>query len=439
LIVDSVLINGRILTNGFLCKAGIAIDDGKIVAIANDINLPKADSTININGKIALPGLIDPHVHINRKWAAESFETGTRAAAVGGITTILDMPTVNSQRDVLPTTTVEGLRWKKELGEKQAIIDFGLYGGEIQKWENTCAIENLVSEGVVGFKITFGGSGESIDDGVVMEAFRKIAKAEVVVSIHAENQMLIQYFRGRLVSEGRKDPIAHSKSRPNLVEAEAISRGILYSQEAGNMLHIAHMSTREGVKLVENAKLRGLKITAETCPHYLFLTKEDYARYGPRIVINPPIRSKEDAAALWRGLSSGIIWETPAGVPGLETSASLMLSEGVNKGRISLERYVQISSENPAKIFGLYPRKGAIQLGSDADITVIDLRKEKTIRASQMKGASDFTPFEGWRVKGGSVMTIVRGIVVAQDGEVYGKPGYGQFIARIHKNNSVWT
>lgn len=460
-IVDTAIINGRIVTNGVLCKAGIAIDEGKIVAIANDVNLPKADSTIDINGKMALPGVIDPHVHINRKWAAETFETGTRAAAVGGITTVLDMPTVNNQRDVLSTTTVEGLQWKKELGEKHAIIDFGLYGGEIQKWENTQEIENLVRAGVVGFKITFGGSGESIDDGVAMEAFRRIAKARIVVSIHAENQMLLQYFKNKLVSEGRKDPVAHSESRPNLVEAEAISRGILFTQEAGNMLHIAHMSTQQGVELVKNAKLKGLKTTAETCPHYLLLTKEDYARYGPRIVVNPPIRSKQDSLALWRGLAEGTvdalatdhciftaekkdigwknIWETPAGVPGLETSVSLMVSEGVNKGRISLERYVQVSSENPAKIFGLYPRKGAIQLGSDADITVIDFKKEKVIRASQMIGASDFTPFEGWQVKGGPVMTIVRGTIVAQDGEAYGKPGYGQFISRIHRNNLAQT
>lgn len=453
--VDTVITNGRIVTNGTLCRAGIAIDNGKIVAIATDLHLPGADSIIDINGKVALPGVIDPHVHINRKWAGENFETGTRAAAVGGITTVLEMPTVNIHRNVLPTTTVEGLQWKKEIGEKQAIIDFGLYGGEIQRLEHTHAIEDLVEAGVVGFKITFGGSAESIDDGVVMEAFRQIAKAGVVVSIHAENHMLLQYFKDKLVAEGRKDPIAHSESRPNLVETEAISRGILYAQEAGNMLHIAHMSTRQGVDLVKDAKLRGLKTTAETCPHYLLLTKDDYARYGPRIVVNPPIRSKHDLAALWRGLSDGTvdalatdhcvfsseskdvgwnnIWETPSGVPGLETSVSLILSEGVNKGRISLERFVQLSSENPARIFGIYPRKGTIQLGSDADITVVDLKKEDVIRTDQMRCAGDFTPFEGWKVKGRPVMTIVRGTIVAQDGEIYGKPGYGQFVARLHK------
>jgi dihydroorotase (multifunctional complex type) len=240
------------------------------------------------------------------------------------------------------------------------------------------------------------------------------------------------------------------------VEAEAISRIILFAREVGNRVHIAHMSTREGVDLVKKAKLAGQAVTAEVCPHHLLLNKNDYQKFGPKVVLNPPLRSKSDNEALWRALADGTvdtlatdhaavsmkekevglrnIWDTPPGIPGLETSASLLLSEGVNKKRITLERFVSFTSENPAKIFGIYPRKGALSVGSDADITVIDLKKEHTIKADQLKCVGDFTPFENWKLRGKPVLTIVRGKVVAREGEIIAKPGYGRF---IHSNTNV--
>jgi len=445
-IVDTVITNCRIATAIGVFKAGLAIDRGKIVAVARDVNLPRADVRIDARGKIAMPGAIDAHTHIFIPgWIRENFETGTKAAAVGGVTTVIEMPSL----DEWLTTTIENLQRKRREGEKEALVDFALYGGEIQEEKDTLEIGDLVKEGVVGFKITMGGSTAVRNDGIMIDALRRIAEARSVAAVHAESQQLLNYFRKKVVSEGGKDFAAYSDSRPNIVEAEAISRAILYSKEAGNRLHIAHMSTKEGVRLVKQAKSEGLRVTSETCPQFLLFTRDDYAKHGPYIVTNPPPRSKDDASGLWRALTDGTVdivatdhcafrkeekdagWknvlETPAGIPGLETLVPLMLSEGVNKGRIPLERLVKLTSEDPAKIFNLYPRKGTIQVGSDADIVIVDLKKEDAFDAAKLRCIADFTPFDGWRIRGWPLITMVRGTIVAQEGEVTGKPGYGLF------------
>ena len=337
------------------------------------------------------------------------------------------------------------------LSERDSITDFALYGGEIMKEEDTIEIADLVKAGVVGFKITLGGGDTTVkNDGIVMESFMKIAETGSLATIHAENDQLWQYYKRKLIAEGRKDALAHSESRPNVVEAEAVSRSILYSLEAGNRLHIAHMSTMEATALVRDMKFMGEEISGEVCPHHLLFNVNDYKKLGPYIVTNPPARSKEDNNALWTGLADGTIdmvvtdhcaftkkekeegwkdiWTAPSGMAGLETVLSLMLSEGVHKGRISLSRFVQVTSENPAKIMGLYPRKGAMQIGSDADFAVLDMKRTYVIKADQLRCIGDFTPFEGRKVKGKPVMTIVRGEVVSEEGEVLGKPGYGDYI-----------
>jgi len=449
-----VVTNGKIATSVGVFKAGLAIDGGKIVAVAKDVNLPRADVRINAQEKIVMPGVIDAHTHIYiPKLLHENFGTGTKAAAVGGVTTVVEMPSL----DEWLTTTVRNLLRKKRVGEKEAFVDFALYGGEIQEEKDTLQIADLVREGVVGFKITMGGETAVKNDGIMIEALRRIAEVGSVATVHAENHELLDYFKRKIVSEGRKDLAAHSDSRPNMVEAEAISRAILYSGAVGNRLHIAHMSTKEGVQLVKQAKSRGVKVTSETCPHYLLFTRDDYVRYGPQIIMNPPLRSKEDVMSLWWALANGLVdnivtdhcafyrkeketgWENisniPAGIPGLETLVPLMLSEGVNKGRISLQRLVQLLSENPAKIFNLYPRKGTIQIGSDADLVVVDLKKESIISSDILRCIADFTPFEGWRIKGWPLITVVRGTIVAREGEITGSAGFGRFAPSARVEN----
>lgn len=446
-VVDTVIVNAKVATSVGVLRAGLAIDKGKIVAVAKDVNLPRADVKIDVKGKIIMPGAIDAHTHVFiPDLLHETFKSGTKAAAVGGVTTIIEMPSLGEWL----TTTVENLQRKRRVGEREALVDFALYGGEIQEEKDVLAIADLVNEGVVGFKITMGGETAVRNDGIMFDALQRIAEAQSIATVHAENNQLLSYFKRKMISKGRTRFGAYSDSRPNIVEAEAISRAIIYSKEAGNKLHIAHMSTKEGVQLVKRAKDKGLKVTSETCPHYLLFTREDYAKYGPYIIVNPPVRSKEDVLSLWRALTDGTIdnivtdhcayykkekdigWndalDTPPGIPGLETMIPIMLSEGVNKERISLESLIRLTSENPAKIFGLYPRKGAIQVGSDADLIVVDLKKEDTISVERLQCIADFTPFDGWKVKGWPIMTLVRGTVVAREGEVIGKPGFGQFV-----------
>jgi len=446
-LVDLVLKNGKIATSSGIFEAGIAIDGEKIVAIAKDDALPKADLTIDMKHNVALPGIIDSHVHVcTPEGIRETFETGTKAAAAGGVTTIIEMPSLWSRL----TTTMKNLQWKKQTGEKQAFVDFALYGGEIQDEKDLNEIEDLIKAGVVGFKITMGGRTAIKDDATLMKALQKISKMDSTASFHAENNSLLKYFKTKLMDEGRNDLEAHADSRPPLIEVEAISRAILYSKISDSKIHICHLTTKEGVKLVERAKRKGIKITSETCPHFLFFTREDYSQYGPSIITNPPLRSKHDVEALWNGLAKGTVdiivtdhcayskkekeigwtdvWKTPVGIPGLETLVCLLLSEGVNKKRITLERFVQISSETPAKIFGLYPKKGTIRVGSDADITIIDLKKENVISGDKLQCVADYTPFEGWKVRGWPILSLVRGKIVMENGEIKGRSGFGKFI-----------
>ena len=446
--VDLVIKNGKIATSTGIFEGGVAVEAGKIVAVSKDPLLPKAEKRVDLKGRILVPGAVDGHVHVYiPPYTIENFETGTKAAAVGGVTTIVEMPSIGEYL----TTTVKNLKWKIKEGRKSALTDFALYGGEIMEEKDTAEISDLVHEGVVGFKITLGGGDTAVkNDGIVMDSFLRIAETGSLATIHAENDQLWQYYRKKMMDSGRKDPAAHSESRPNIVEAEAISRGIMFSMEAGNRLHIAHISTIEGTEMVRESKYLGDMVTAEVCPHHLIFSVEDYKKLGPEIVCNPPIRSKEDNEALWESLADGTIdmvvtdhcaftkkekelgwkdiWNTPSGMAGLETSLSLILSEGVNKGRLPLTRFVQVMSEAPARLMGLYPRKGAIEVGSDADFAVIDLKRSYIIKADQLRCIGDFTPFEGRKVKGKPILTIVRGEVVAEDGEVVGKPGYGEFI-----------
>jgi len=448
LVVDLVLLNGKMATRAGIVEGGIAVENGKVAALAKEVNLPKADRRVDLRGKIALPGVIDGHTQVFRPpFLNETFETGTRAAAVGGVTTVVDMPSLGE----MLTTTVSNLRRKLEIGQKESLVDFALYAGEIKEEEHLNEIRELVGEGVVGFKITMGAYETSIQsDGVLLEAFRRIADSGSLATVHAENGQLLKHFKAQLVRSQRTDFAAYSDSRPNIVEEEAISRCLLYSRSTGNRLHIAHLSTAEGLQLVGEAKSRGLPVTAETCPHYLLLTRDDFEQLGSLIVYNPPPRSKRDAEALWAGLAKGTVdnlvtdhcsysreeksvgekdlWSTPPGIPGLETLVPLMFSEGVDRGRISLQRFIQLTSEKPAKIYGLYPRKGSLQPGSDADITVIDPGKIWRIAADELQCVADFTPFDGWKVRGRPVMTYVRGTLVSSEGEVVSPPGFGKYM-----------
>jgi D-hydantoinase len=455
--VDVVVKHGQMLVHGDLVEGGLAVDDGKISLIAKETHLPPASTTIDARGGIILPGSIDTHVHLRDPgppdYSYEDFLTGTAAAACGGVTTVLEMP-----MEAPYISTVAALNDKKADCKTKALVDYALYGGVDPS--RLDGISELAKEGVIGYKILMWPpyqTGSSLfpvtsDDKSLVSVLSEIAKTGLPASIHAENWEIIEYYTEMLKKQGRKDPLAHCDSRPVISETEAISRAILLAKEYRVRLLIAHMSTKGGVELVRSAKKAKQDVSAETCPHYLLLTRDDLSRMF--VKISPPLRSRLDADALWEGINDGTIdsigsdhtarleedaeigrsdiWTVSAGTRGVETRLPLMLGQ-VNSGRLTLGRLVQVMSENAARIFGLYPQKGVIQVGSDADFVIVDMKKEYEIRNEQLHSKIKSTIFSGWRVKGVPIATLVRGQLIMEDGKVVAKPGSGRFLAGKRK------
>jgi len=453
--VDLLIINGTIVTPTEMISADVAITGGKIVDIGKGTQLHQAEQLIDAEGKILLPGIIDTHVHFRDPGfpQREDFESGSRAAAAGGITTVVDMP--NSVPTVVEPQTVKA---KAELCEKKSHVDFGLYGGA--GTESLGRIKEIAEAGILAFKTllanypTPGREPEFVglhlkNDESLIDVISEVSKTGVVHVFHAETDFLIRHEVERLKNLGRTDPVAHVESRPSYAEVDAISRIVLVGREFNDKMHIAHMSSEGGTEVVRTFKSKGLGVTAETCVHYLLMTRKHMESLGTRAKIQPPLRDEADQNALWQGLNDGTIdsvcsdhspftdeeknrdiWQALPGAPDMENMLPLMLTS-VSDGKISINRLSEVSSTNPAKIFGIYPRKGAIQVGSDGDVTIVDLKATKKISSETMetKGRTQ-TIFDGWDVKGLPIYTIVRGKVVMREGRVEGKPGTGRWIAR---------
>jgi dihydroorotase len=391
--------------------------------------------------------LIDAHVHFREPGVThkEDFATGSTAAVCGGITTVIDMP-----NQVPPTETAEQVLVKKRLAESKSMCDFAVLG--VVHQTNADDVIPMADAGAIGYKIFFGetiGNLPFPDDGMCQEVFANITKAGVPVCVHAENRQIQHYWTNKLKAEGKNDPIFWEQSRPALCEYESVAHLIFMTEQFGTMLHIVHTSSKQATQMIRDAKARGLRVTAETAPHYLLREAKDMAEVGPLLKMNPPIRSKDHQDALWEGLLGGAIdmiatdhsphtmeekgatidgkmtkpaiWDCISGFCGVETAVPLMLTQ-VNKGRMTLNQYVQWASENPAKVWQMYPKKGAIRIGSDGDVTIVDMNKEGTIDARKLHSKNTPTPWHGWKVKGMPVYTIVRGNVQMKDGEPVGRP-----------------
>jgi len=434
--VDLVVKGGYIVDSEFVYKAAIAIDAGKIVAIGSDKSMPSATRTIDVHGIFVLPGIIDEHVHFREPGLEykEDFLSGSMAAVAGGVTSVGDMPNVNP-----PTQDAASFKLKLLKGLEKSFVDFAIYGVVLPT--NIDKIQELKEAGVIGFKIFMGetvGNLPSPDDWELIESFREIAKTGLRVGVHAENRSINTHLASQFINAGKNDPIYHLLSRPSISEAEAIQRAILFAKYSKAKLHIFHTSSAEGVDIIRMAKREGVDVTAETCPHYLLLDGEEGLRkMGSLMKMNPPVRTLDHAEALWRGLKDGTIdtigsdhsphsnqekfnaniWKAIAGWPGVETLLPLMLTE-VNRGRLSLNEIVRYMSEKPARVWGFYPQKGRIGIGSDGDLTVVDLKKEWIIRSENLHGKSKFTPFDGWKVKGSIEYTIIRGDVLFEQGQI---------------------
>ncbi|MFW9958463.1 MAG: dihydroorotase family protein [Candidatus Odinarchaeota archaeon] len=442
--VDLVIRNAQLLMESGLVRGGVGVSDGAISIIATDEHLPDADTTIDAKGYILMPGLIDGHAHVHdpNMLSHESFQSGSRAAAGGGVTTLIDMPLTNQ------VDSVATLEDKIQAGVAHSLVDFSFYAGMI-KSENIPVIPTLIEKGIAAFK-AFTCEPFQVSSGVITKALSEVSEYGGHLTVHSEDQGVLDEFKKDM--DGEWDaPISHSLARPNLAEQLAIKQNTSLAEQTGGHLHIAHVTTREGLNEIERAKLHGTMVTTEVCPHHLMFYRDDMNRLGPRSKMNPPLRTKEDRAALWSCLLRGIIditvsdhapcpiekkeagkediREAWSGVDGTQMILRVLLSEGINKGRLSYTRLLKIASRNPARIFGLYPKKGALRIGSDADFVIFDPNREEKITAEMMFSKCEWTLYEGLTMRGAPVMTFVRGIQVFGESKILAKPGWCEFQA----------
>lgn len=448
--VDLIIKNAKIVTNKAVQSGAVAVKDGKIVAITQENYLPEATQTIDAGGKHLIPGGIDVHVHFRDPGLTykEDFSTGSMAAAAGGITTIFDMPNVQP-----PPLNVENFEVKRKIAAEKSYVNYGIYAYLVNNLDD---IDPLMDAGVAAFKWDLSTFTWELPEGyglpdnnLALDIMRKIAARDYVVTVHAEDMEIVANFTEGFKRAGRdpKDFFTHVEARPDIVEVAAIQRAFILGEISGCHMHITHLTSKRGLELINKSRFEGLKVTTDVGPAWFLFSADDYAKYGGGIRVIPAIRYKEDAAALWEGLRSGAIevlatdhaphshdekfnrswWDTLPGTIGVQTSMPLMLDK-INKGELTIERYVEMACESPARIFGLYPRKGVIAIGADADLVLLDMEKKWTITHDEMYSKTKYTPYDGWHITGKPVMTIVNGNVVMQNGKIVGKPGLAKMV-----------
>ncbi len=446
---DLVIENGKVVSPDAVIEASIAVKDGRILAVGAPEAMPGAKETLDAAGMHILPGAIDVHVHFRDPGYPhkEDWESGTAAAAFGGVTTVFDMPNT-----IPPTGSAEILAAKHAIAVSKAHVDFGLYG--LLGDDTIANVPALVEGGIIGFKLYMGntfGKIASPSTGAMLEAFEVVAPTGKRVSLHAETNSIMERRQNRLMAAGIHDQFAHLAARPAVVAVEAVSRAAILAEWTGARIHILHISSADELRPLRDAKARGVDITGETCPHYLLLSTDDYTRVPGVIAVNPPVREARNREPLWAAINDGAIdiiatdhaphapeektrndiWTVDCGFPGVETQMPLMLTE-VNKGRLSICDYVRISAFNPARTFGLYPYKGSLQPGSDADIAIVDLARAHTIRDAEIQSRSKISPWDGRSVKGLPVHTLVRGRFVMKDRKlVAATKGWGRSVHTI--------
>jgi len=450
---------GLIVLEKETLQGDILIEDGIIKAIEPNIT-DSADKMIEAKGMVVLPGGIDVHTHFNLDvgvFTTDDFQTGTTAAAFGGNTSIIDHMAFGPKGCSLhhQVKTYEGYTKGK------CVIDYGLHGVVQEVNESILdEMKAMVEEGIPSFKIymTYDYQTEDLE---AIKILRRLKELNGITAVHCENDAIIKYMKDKLVSEGKTKPKYHAVSRPEICESEAVNRMITLAEAAGDApLYIVHVSAGESVNLIRRARKKGNNIYGETCPQYLFLDETYYEAPGDeglKYIMSPPLRNKKNQKALWEGLKDGTLQvvatdhctfdfrgdkqrgkddftKCPNGGPGVETRIPLMYSEGVIKGRITHNEFADIISTNPAKIFGLYPKKGVLAKGSDADITIIDPDKQVVICENLLHENVDYTPYEGFEVKGWPILTMVRGQIVTEYGKLMVSPGFGEFIHRKRSN-----
>jgi dihydropyrimidinase len=455
---DLVVRNARAVTAADIQRCDIGVRGGRIVSLAERLGPAKRE--IDAADRLVLPGGIDAHCHLDQPMPepmrmADDFETGTRSAACGGTTTVI--PFAAQAKGGSLAAAVED--YHRRAGRK-ACIDYAFH---LIVTDPTPAVlerelPKLISEGYTSFKLYMTYDDLKLTDRQILEVFDLARREGAMVMVHAENSDAIAWLTDRLTKAGRTAPKYHAASRPMPVEREATHRAIVFSELVDVPILIVHVSGGEAVEQIRWAHGRGLNIYAETCPQYLFLTAEALGAdgyQGAKCVCSPPPRDKANQQRIWDGLANGAFHVfssdhapfryddphgkklggkevafpyIPNGIPGLETRLPLLFSEGVLKGRIDVHQFVALTASNPARMYGLYPRKGTIAIGADADLVIWDDKRELTIRNSALHHAVDYTPYEGMKITGWPAVTLSRGEVVWSDGAFRGRAGHGEFL-----------
>jgi dihydropyrimidinase len=454
----TLITNGTIVTATGSTVADVLIEDETIAAIGT--GLPgrgiTADETIDATARYVIPGAIDVHTHMELPFggtfAKDTFETGTRAAAFGGTTTVVDFAVQPRGKSLR-----EGLDAWHAKAEGNAVADYGFHMIMSDVNDDTLAeMDQLVEEGIPDFKLFTAYPGVFYsDDGAIFRAMQRTAKNGGLIMMHAENGMAIDVVAADEVAAGHTDPYYHGVARYPIFEGEATNRVIRLAEAAGVPVYIVHLSAREALDEVRAARDRGTRAFAETCPQYLFLSLDDMANgfEGAKFVCSPPLRTADHQEELWTGLvkddlqlvatdhcpfdfhgqkelGKGDFRKIPNGLPGVEDRVDLLHDGGVVGGRITRERWVEIISTAPARMFGMYPGKGAIAVGSDADLVVYDPDATRTISAKTHHMDVDYSCYEGRQVRGRSDVVISRGAVIVRNGEFTGSKGHGRFVKR---------
>ncbi len=449
---------GRIVTAVDDYPGDVLIEGETIRAIFAAGTAPALDARVlDATGKLVIPGGIDAHTHLDMPFggttSADDFESGTIAAAHGGTTSIVDFAIQYKGQALREARDA----WMKK-AEGKAAIDYGFHmiitdlPDAVEK-----EMDVLVKEGVTSFKLFMAYRGVlMLDDGSIFRALLKTGENGGTICMHAENGDVIDVLVRRALAEGHTAPKWHALTRPPRAEAEATYRAICLAEMAGVPLYVVHLSAAEALEKIAEARDRGLPAHAETCPQYLFLSYENYEEpgfEGAKYVMSPPLRAKGNEEALWRGLATndlqtvstdhcpfcmkgqkelgqGDFSKIPNGAPGIETRMSLLYDGGVVRNRISVNRFVELTSTSPAKIFGLFPKKGTIAPGSDADLVVFNPNRKLTLSAKTLHQRVDYTPYEGRVVQGAADTVISRGEVIVENGTFVGRAGRGSFLKR---------
>ena len=461
--MSTLIRNGTVVTAENTFPADVLIEAESIREVRAGIPVNAADTVIDATGMLLLPGGIDVHTHLDMPFggttSSDDFETGTRAAAIGGTTTIVDFAIQargTRMRDALDTW------WEK--AEGKACIDYGLHMIVTDLGSSGLEdMDDLVREGVASFKLFMAYPNVlMVDDATIFKALSQTAKNGALVCMHAENGGAIDVMVQRALAEGKTAPIYHAMTRPVKAEAEAVHRAIALAEMAGAPVYIVHLSSEEALNQVREARDRGVPAFAETCPQYLLLSIEELARpgfEGAKYVFTPPLREKENLPKLWDGLKHDHLQvvstdhcpfcfedqkilgindfsKIPNGGPGVENRLHLIHHHGVNAGKLTLNRFVEITSTAPARIFGMYPKKGAIAAGSDADIVIWNPLAAHIISAKTHNMRVDYSMFEGFQVKGNAEKVLSRGEVIVEKGKYLGRVGRGQYLRRAARGGA---